>query len=265
MLNIGVVGVGVVGKALFNASKRAGYPTFGYDPFVSGFGPIDETILKCEIVFVSVPTLTVDGVQQLEPLNDVCAKLKAINYQGVVCIRCTTLPGTCGGLANVYGLRVVHMPEFLTEINSEQDFLNQTSIFVSGNSKDRSVAMEAMFGILPYSQKGWRIFQTDDTRVTEFQKYFANCHKAIKVAFCNEIYSACQTVKVDYDEVRKFAIAVDGVGENHTKVPNEGKLGYGGMCFPKDMSAFVAYLDSINADSQIFHAAIGANDLVRAQ
>lgn len=263
---VGVVGVGVVGRALYEASINAGIRTIGFDPFIPQFGELNETVLDCEVVFVSVPTLTVDGVQQLGPLNDVCQKLKDLAFQGVVCIRCTTLPGTCAGLKKVYGLRIVHMPEFLTEANAEADFMAQDVLFVSGDRKDRPAVFGAMFSILPRPKDGWRVFQVEDMRVTEFQKYFANCHKAIKVAFCNEIYQACLTTGVDYNDVRKFAIEVDGVGENHTKVPGPDKLlGYGGLCFPKDMAAFAAYLDSINVDAQVFHAAIGSNDLVRAQ
>ncbi len=264
MLNVGVIGVGVIGRTLLNASKHAGFNTLGFDPFIPEFGDISVRVLECDIVFVSVPTLTVLGVQQLAPLKDVCEKLKKLKYKGVVCIRCTTLPGTCTDLVAKYKLRIVHMPEFLTEANAAEDFLNQSSLFVSGKPKDRAVTLEAMFGILPHPHKGWRVFQTDDHRVTEFQKYFANCHKAIKVAFCNEIYAACQAVKVDYEQVRKFAIEVPGVGDNHTKVPNGGMLGFGGMCFPKDMSAFANYLDLIKTDAQIFHAALAANELARA-
>jgi len=117
-----------------------------------------------------------------------------------------------------------------------------------------------MFGMLPAPAGGWKVFQEEDTRVTEMQKYFANCHKAIKVAMCNEIYAACERTGVDYSRVRACAVEVDGVGANHTTVPNEGKFGFAGSCFPKDMLAFSSWYREIGGVALVFEAALASNE-----
>jgi UDP-glucose 6-dehydrogenase len=258
----GVIGVGVIGSALLDCAIANGLEIQGFDPNKAWCGPLDKRALGCPIVFVSVPTPTDGDYQNLKALIKVCETLKEMSYPGVVCIRCTVLPGICDMLTEKFGLNIVHMPEFLTEANAKEDFKKQTDLFLSGHPAHVADVYELMCAILG---KKIPLHASSDFKVTEFQKYFANCHKAIKVAICNEIYEACKATNTCYDDVQEFAIKVPGVGANHTAVPGpDGQRGYGGACFPKDMQAFSTYLkEGLLFPPGVFAAAIESNDYLR--
>ena len=61
-----------------------------------------------------------------------------------------------------------------------------------------------------------------------------------KVSFANEMYSVCEQIGIDYDKVVEYAIYDERLGKSHWAVPGpDGDFGFGGHCFPKDLSAIV--------------------------
>ena len=72
----------------------------------------------------------------------------------------------------------------------------------------------------------------------EMVKYAHNVFGALKVTYFNCIYDLCQKMGMDYERVRKGILGSTYINEVHTQVPGpDGKLGYGGKCFPKDVNA----------------------------
>ena len=70
-------------------------------------------------------------------------------------------------------------------------------------------------------------------------KYGRNCFLSVKVSYFNELFSLCENKKINYEIVRQLIGNDDRIGESHTKVPgHDGKRGYGGTCFPKDINSF---------------------------
>ena len=70
-------------------------------------------------------------------------------------------------------------------------------------------------------------------------KYAHNVFGALKVTYFNCIYDLCQKMGMDYESVRRGVLASTYINDTHTSVPGpDGKLGYGGKCFPKDVNAF---------------------------
>ena len=87
--------------------------------FVNSKGLILEDMNKCEIIFVSVPTpMSKDGSCHLNIVKSVLKDLNSINFKGYVVLRSTVPAGTCDELG------VYFMPEFLTEKNFVNDFIN---------------------------------------------------------------------------------------------------------------------------------------------
>ena len=71
-----------------------------------------------------------------------------------------------------------------------------------------------------------------------------NCWLAMKVAFFHDMYSRLDK-SIDYDRMIEILGLFENIGPSHMQAPNdEGKLGYGGHCFPKDVQAFYNYTDS---------------------
>lgn len=58
----------------------------------------------------------------------------------------------------------------------------------------------------------------------------------------------------------------DRIGKRHTKVPGpDGKMGFGGYCFPKDINALIHSLNNLNIDSELLKAAWNYNVKVRGE
>ena len=71
-------------------------------------------------------------------------------------------------------------------------------------------------------------------------KYFTNCFLATKVSFANEMKVLCDEIDIDYDKVVEYATYDERLGKSHWAVPGpDGKLGFGGSCFPKDINALI--------------------------
>ena len=76
-------------------------------------------------------------------------------------------------------------------------------------------------------------------REAEMSKYVRNCFLATKVSFFNEIYTICQASNINYDNMIEGVKCDHRIGDSHCQVPgSDGKYGFGGTCFPKDLNAF---------------------------
>ena len=95
----------------------------------------------------------------------------------------------------------------------------------------------------------------------EMIKMFRNCFLATKVGFCNEMYQFCQFKNINYENVRKLACNDDRVLHSHTRVPgHDGKLGYGGTCFPKDVNSMIYQISSVGSNNTILSAVKKRNE-----
>ena len=83
-----------------------------------------------------------------------------------------------------------------------------------------------------------------ESNESESMKIFCNSFYAVKIQFFNELYLLCQRINCDYDTVLKLMLNNNWINPMHTKVPGtDGKLSYGGACFPKDTNAFTIFYE----------------------
>ena len=76
--------------------------------------------------------------------------------------------------------------------------------------------------------------------IAEMVKYFTNTFLSTKVSFANEMKQICDEINIDYDKVVEYATYDNRLGKSHWAVPGpDGKLGFGGSCFPKDINALI--------------------------
>ena len=109
------------------------------------------------------------------------------------------------------------------------------------------------------------IIKTKST-IAEMVKYTANCFLATKVSFANEIKQICDHVDVDYDKVIEYATYDNRLGHSHWKVPGpDGKLGFGGSCFPKDINALIYFSKAMDIDVGVLSAVWQTNLKVRPE
>jgi UDPglucose 6-dehydrogenase len=239
---VGIVGVGVVGTAILAAAtKQKRLKVNAYDKFKDDFPGIDEA-LRSDVVFVCVPTQTTKGVQNLEPLEETLTLLANIEAKGVVVVKSTVVPGTVQKLAERFpALRIVHNPEFLTEANANHDFYFQRSCLLSGTEEDCK-AVERVTRAM--CNTNIRFKSERQYEITELGKYMHNLFLAAKVEILNEFADAALHHGVEYLNVMRCAASQQLMGPSHLLVPGpDGKRGFGGMCFPKDLSAFIKHCD----------------------
>jgi UDPglucose 6-dehydrogenase len=262
MKKIGVIGVGVVGTAVMCAMNKL-YPVGAYDP-PQGLKDFSD-VLDCDVVFVCVPTPTIAGTweQDATILRNTLTALASDGYTGVVAIKSTTLPGTCEQLkAEFEELRIVHNPEFLTAARPYADFMDQKVVIVGGPRRDAQV----VGGLYQQLLETARIEYLDTTTHSELAKYMHNCFLAVKVGFCNEMSELSKMFGADYAEVRYAALSQGGIGDGHTCVPGpDGKVGFGGACFPKDTKALYRLGRMLGVEMDVLGAAVMGNILRRGE
>ena len=236
---IGICGIGVVGSAVLKCLEKKKIPIEKYDKYKNGgIGKVNN-LLKTDIIFLCLPTLYSDDKKEYDKssLYEVCEFLSKSKYSGIVVIKSTIEPGTSRYLQKKYNIHILHNPEFLTAKTAEQDFENQHHIVIGGlNIDDKNIIY-----LKNFYQKYWKntIVSTSLYEESELMKIGVNCFYATKIQFFNEIYSLTKSYNnANYENVVSMMLKNDWISPNHVKVPGtDGKLSYGGMCFPKDTNA----------------------------
>ena len=75
--------------------------------------------------------------------------------------------------------------------------------------------------------------------------------------FFNELYLLCQKLGISYNNVSSTMLKNGWINPMHTIVPGtDGKLGFGGMCFPKDTAALLAFMKTEGVPHKVLEAAV---------
>lgn len=236
-MKIGIIGAGVVGNATAFGLKSKINEVVLYDKFKSGYKSIQDIAL-CDIVFICVPTpMKQSGEIDLSAINDSIDQLVKSNYKNIVVIKSTAVSGTTEKFAIKYSnLSFAFNPEFLTEKNALQDFLDSDRIIIGANDYNVYKKIEQVYLDAGFKCK---IYHTD-IKTAEMIKYMSNCFLATKVIFANEMYQICKKLEIDYKEVSKLVALDERIGASHLKVPGDDNcLGFSGACFPKDINALI--------------------------
>ena len=221
-MKIGIIGCGFIGTALkvWLKENNPNVETFVSDPPKG----MNDDISNCDAYFIQIHLPTEDdGTQDLTLMTDIINKLPT---NTPIWIRTTILPGTSKKLSEITGRKVHHMPEFLTERTYIEDFKWQPMVFTDD--------IELLKKIFPGKK------HIDMTSAeAEMVKYAHNVFGALKVTYFNCIYDICKKEGLDYQKVREGVLGSTYINDVHTQVPGpDGKYGYGGKCFPKDVDAF---------------------------
>jgi nucleotide sugar dehydrogenase len=135
-------------------------------------------------------------------------------------------------------------PEFLRQQSALDDFLHPSRIVIGEFDKKSGDFLEKV-----YKGLSCPIIRTDlDT--AEMVKYVSNLFLASKISFFNEIFMVCQKIGVDARTVSK-AVSLD------SRIGNYGVYGgkpFDGMCFPKDLAAFITYVKSKGINPKLLEA-----------
>ena len=258
-MNIGIVGKGFVGSAVqFGFSPNTGcdanVKVYDKDPNKSQHS-LEEVMNDSDFIFLSVPTPSnIDGSISLDIVDKALEDINNVNNKdNIILLRSTMIPGSTRKFQQKYPeLNLVFNPEFLTERSANFDFINQ-SRFIVGGEPNNTAKVADMYR--------WRFGQSIPVIETNYEtaeliKYMNNCFFATKVSFMNEMKLVADKCGADWD------VAVDGfirdgrIGHSHLNVPgHDGKFGFGGSCFPKDVQAMIDFGKVLGLE---MHTLIGA-------
>lgn len=259
-MNIGIIGQGFVGNAVFQKFKNF-FNVLTFDLVEklcnSNFDEIKET---CDIVFVCLPTpMNHDGSCNTVIVESVIQDISE-KEDIIVVNKSTVPPGTTEKLNKSFkNIQIVFNPEFLTERNAENDFNNQDRIILGGPRPATSLVKNIYSKVFPNA----KIIKTGSTHA-EMIKYFTNSFLATKVSFANEMYQICSKLNLDYDKVIEYAAYDTRIGNSHLNVPGpDGDFGFGGHCFPKDLSALVNISNNLGTVNNVIKATIETNNKIR--
>jgi UDPglucose 6-dehydrogenase len=263
---IGIIGKGYVGGAMYeNFKDYFSVEVYDTDPNKKT-KELTDLVKWAEILFVCVPTpmRQDDGACDSSIVESVVKQIADINKNKIVVIKSTVPPGTSKRLAKETGMAIGFNPEFLTEANYILDFKYQPLIVIGADDEGLSNIIYDLyydFNLRVKSQSQIKHCSTDEA---EMFKYLANCFLATKVTFLNEMYRLCNTVGINYNNVADIAKADKRLGHTHWKVPGpDGKFGFGGSCFPKDMNALSYFADSVNCSQWLITEALFINNDIR--
>lgn len=261
-MKVGLIGIGIVGKAILQSFTDKGITVVPYDKYKE-IGSLDE-ILRTDIVFLCLPTPYDHGLgaYDKQSLDEVCSSLSK-KYDGTVVIKSTVEPGTSQGVAERYDLNIIHNPEFLTANTAYQDFHQQTHIVLGRTSRvnDERLSELVDFYRRHYPEAEISVCRSEES---EAMKSFCNSFYAVKIQFFNELYVLCQSLGIDYNLVREMMLKNNWINPMHTQVPGpDGRLSYGGMCFPKDTNALLSLMRRQNTPHRIMEATITERNTMR--
>lgn len=151
---------------------------------------------------------------------------------------------------------VVSNPEFLKEGDAVNDFMKPDRIVLGVSSARAEEMMRRLYA--PFQRLGHRIIVMD-IRSAELTKYAANAMLATKISFMNEMANLCEKVGADVTSVR-YGVGADPRIGSQFLFPG---VGYGGSCFPKDVSALIRIGAAAGNPLKILNAVEEVNDRQR--
>ena len=271
---IGVVGNGFVGGAV----KFGFSPTVGCDAEVRVYDKdpnksthtLEETVNESDFIFLSVPTpANKDGSINTDILSSAIKDIDDVSTRdNYIIIRSTVTPGTTRRLQQEYHqLNLLFNPEFLTERSANFDFINQSRFIIGSGDSFSSASGAESFEELLKARFGECIAIMHCTFETaEMIKYMSNCFFATKVSFMNEMYQISEKSNVNWQQAIDGLVADGRIGHSHFNVPgHDGKFGFGGSCFPKDIQALINFGETNGVDMKVLKGVWEKNLEVRPE
>jgi UDPglucose 6-dehydrogenase len=261
---ISVIGLGFVGGSMKKSFEIKGESVIGYDKFKENTDSFEDC-LKSDIAFLALPTIYDEDKMTYDKsaIHEVCSDLEKNNYHGIVVIKSTVEPTTTDELAKKYNLKLVHNPEFLTAATAFEDFHNQTHIVLG---KSKNVKDEEIDVLENFYKKNYPDAEISRCTCTESEsmKSFVNCFYSVKIQFFNELYLLCQKMGCNYNNVKDLMLKNKWINPMHTDVPGpDGKLSYGGYCFPKDTNALAEHMKREGVTCKVLEATIQERNEMR--
>lgn len=257
-MNIAVVGyTGMVGKPTYKWLKKQGHDMMGITDR-GGTHSWEQINANADYIIIAVPT-PFNWKKKTYKTNILEEVLDKINCGKKVIIKSTIVPGTTERLQKKYPkLYLLFNPEFLSVKTAWEDFVNPDRQIIGFTDKSYLYASEALH-LLPQSPHSVIMKSSE----AEIVKYVNNFHGALMVIFANFFYDISKRLGVNFETIKKGAVASKWVGSPmgrmYWEVFHKGRRGYGGGCFPKDINSLIQWCEENKIDTEIIKATQKAN------
>ena len=218
---------------------------------------IADALEHARLLFVAVGTPpTYSGDADLSAVHAVVGAMPASDRHALV-MKSTVPVGTGESIKRIFAeqgketFRYVSCPEFLKEGSAVRDFLHPDRVVVGD---DGDWAGDAVVDL--YAPLGAPLVRTD-VASAEMIKLAANAFLATKISFINEIANVCEETGANVLEVARGMGLDDRIGPKFL----QAGIGYGGSCFPKDVSALKQLAGNSGYHFQLLNAVIEVNEL----
>jgi UDPglucose 6-dehydrogenase len=221
---------------------------------------IGEGIRGTEFVFIAVGTPTgPDGRADLRSVRAVAREIATSLDSEKIVVNKSTVPVETGDLVEAiirennptsFEIGVVSNPEFLREGSAIEDFMHPDRIVIGASNPEHAAAVSKLYAPLDAP-----IIVTD-VRTAEMIKYTANAFLAAKISFINEIANICERTGADVKDV------AHGIGSDKrigSLFLNAG-LGFGGSCFPKDVTALTRMAEANGVHPLLLNSVLDVNE-----
>ena len=281
--HIGIIGRGFVGSAVESFLSDADCSVTSYDiaddAHMGGLMRKDieagyrRVVEESDIIYVCLPTpQATDGSCYTGIVEEACLLLNreaaANDKIPIVLIKSTMVAGTVDKLQQDSrtgsNLILVCNPEFLTERTAQEDFTHATRHLIGIKDHRHNPLRELL---QHYHAHLWpdSVCVFTEPKEAELIKQLTNSYFCVKVIFANHVYQLCQALDIEYSNFIKSALMTDSrLGSMHWKVPGpDDHLGFGGHCFPKDLSGMIKLFENNGVSCDILKIAQEYNRNIR--
>jgi UDPglucose 6-dehydrogenase len=246
-MKIGIAGYGYVGQA-HKAALKDYHEILIRDPALGHYADLQHA--DAIIICVSTPQHE-SGACNINNVYDIVSNAPPVP----ILIKSTiSLEGWDLIRTEFIKSNLTFSPEFLRAESALEDFKNTRYFMMGGDNVGfwSDVYIKAMGNV-----------SISNSPVAELIliKYFRNAFLATKVAFFNEMYDLCQATDLDYKTVSWLVGQDPRIGNSHTEVTEQ--RGFGGHCFPKDMSALLYTADNNDTQLGLINQSIKYNNSIR--
>jgi UDPglucose 6-dehydrogenase len=206
-----------------------------------GFVPdAASAVPGAEVAFICVGTPSrADGEASLLAVEKAGRDIARHATEPLVVVEKSTVPaGTADRLAVALTrerpdlpIEVASNPEFLREGSAVEDALHPDRVLIGATTEAALLAMRRVYA--PLTERGIRLIETD-IRTAELAKHACNAFLALKISYANALARLCERADADVQAVVEVMGTDPRIGRSFL----DAGLGYGGYCFPKDLTAF---------------------------
>ena len=224
---------------------------------------LKQAINKSDVIFLAVGTPSDDSgkVEMKYLFNAIDNILRYLNSYKVIVIKSTVPPGTACQLKDKLNEKninkkfydIVSNPEFLREGSAIKDFMIPDRIVIGSESKKAIKLVENIYQ--PLFLRDIPLVITNH-ETAELIKYATNAFLATKISFINEIALLCTKMNADIKTISQ-SLGLDGRISSKFLHPGPG---FGGSCFPKDVSGLLSIINSFHLKGNVINSVLKTNN-----